>query len=133
MYWESYNSLILIHIYFSGLSIFSGRQSLYCTIVFCPLKPQLLKLSIRFLISLTICDRCFITSTFSIFWVLVALSFPSMQFTASLNCVKKGTGQQAKPQNIKAEREKVKTFKIHCAILCISGISINSERILGFM
>lgn len=61
------------------------------------------------------------------------LSFPSMQFTASLNCVKKGTGQQAKPQNIKAEREKVKTFKIHCAILCISGISINSERILGFM
>lgn len=64
---------------------------------------------------------------------MVALPFLSMQFTASLNCVKKGTGQLAKLQNIKIEREKVKTFKIHYPVLRISGILISSERIFFLM
>lgn len=113
--------------------IFFRRLSLNCTIVFFSLKPWSLKLGIRILISHRICDRCFITSTFSIFCMLIALPFISTQFTTSLNCRKKGTGQQAEPQNIEAEREKVKIFKIHCHILCISEILIMSEIILGFM
>lgn len=38
--------------------------------------------------------------------------------------------QQAKPRNTEAEREKVKSFKIHCPILCISEILITLGRIL---
>lgn len=65
--------------------------------------------------------------------MLVALLFSSTELTASLKYRKKGAGQQAKPQNIEAEREKVKTFKIHCPVLCILGILTTSERILVFM
>lgn len=92
--------------------IFFRRLILYYTIVFFPLKPWSLKLNIRILISHTICGRCFITSTFSIFCMLIALPFSLTQFTASLNCGNKGTGQQAKSQSIENEREKAKIFKI---------------------